>query len=731
MNMGVKRRAFLIGGITLVGGGIFGLKWADSSAITRAAKLVAKDKEFSFGVWIKIAEDDVVTVYSPHVELGQGAHTSLAQMLADELDADWTHIRVEQAPADPAFANAPIGAAMLDQSVGLPKAMIRALGPALSFAGRNQMLQPTWGSMTVAYTGQYGMRVVGAAVRKVLLESAAARLDVPESELVVANSVITHQKSGRTLRYGGLAGEAAKRALDGNRPLKARKDYKYIGKDIPRLDLPTKVDGSMKYGMDFELPDMRVATIAAAPVRGGTLQSVDPAPAMAVRGVEKVVNLKNAVIVVANGYWSALTGLRALTPNFTDGGHSAISSASIYADHEALLNSGKPSSKASKGDVDGAFAAAGTRKVEAQFRLPFLHHAPMEPFVLTAHYKDGKLDMWGGLQDPLGARGKMAEVSALSLENVMFHPQNIGGGFGRRNVGQAQVIEQVIELAMQVSYPVKLIWSREEDVQQGCYRPQSSAKLEGALDAKGMVSAITYDMVENTPDDATGHLYDIPCFASRGYDYASNQVFGVWRSVTYTQLGFYVECFMDELAALAGEDPYAFRRKHLKAGSREQRVLDEVAKKSGWGTPVAQGRGRGIAIVSGHGTIVAQVVEASMQGDGRPKLHKVTCVVDCGTTVSPQNARGQVQGGIIMGLSSAISEAVTLEAGKVQQSNFTDYTILSLADTPPIDVHFIESDAPIGGLGEPCVPPAAPALANALFAATGKRYRTLPLMQSA
>lgn len=728
--MGLKRRAFLIGGITLVGGGIFGLKWADSNAVARAAKLVAKDKETSFGVWIKIAEDDIVTVYSPHVELGQGAHTSLAQMLADELDADWSHIRVEQAPADPAFANAPIGAAMLDQSVKLPKAMINALGPAVSFAGRSMMFQPTWGSMTVAYTGQYGMRVVGAAVRKALLETAAARLGVSESELVAANSIISHQRSGRSLRYGELALEAAKRALNGNRPLKSRKDYTFIGKDIPRLDLPPKVDGSIRYGIDFELPDMRVATIAAAPVRGGVLASVDPAPAMAVNGVVKVVRLKNAVIVVANGYWEALNGLRALKPDFTDGGHSAISSASIYADHDKLLAGGKPSKTARRGDADSAFAAPDARKIEANFRLPFLHHAPMEPYALTAHYKDGKLDMWGGLQDPLGARGKMAEVAGLPLEKVMFHPQNIGGGFGRRNVRQAQVIEQVIELAMQVPYPVKLIWSREEDVQQGCYRPQSSAKLAGALDAKGMVSAISYDMVENTPDDDTGHVYDIPSFVSRGYDYASNQVFGVWRSVTYTQLSFYVECFMDELATLAREDPYQFRRKHLKVGSREQRVLDEVARRSGWGSPLQQGRGRGIAIVSANGTIVAQVVEASMDDNQKPILHRVTCVVDCGTTVSPQNARGQVQGGIIMGLSSALCEAVTLEAGKVQQSNFTDYSILSLADTPPIDVHFLESDAPIGGLGEPCVPPAAPALANALFAATGKRYRTLPLIQS-
>jgi isoquinoline 1-oxidoreductase subunit beta len=716
-TMGVKRRAFLIGGVSLVGGGIFGLNWAHNRATVQAAKLVTKGSETAFGVWIKIAADDIVTLYSPHVELGQGAHTVLAQMLAEELDADWSYMRVEQAPADPAFANAPIGAAVLDGALSPPKSLLAATGPLLSFAGRIVKFQPTWGSMTVAYTGQYGMRVVGAAVRKALIETAAEKLQVPQAELVAANSKVTHTASGRTLRYGELAAAAAARSLDGSPPLKSRAAYKIIGKDVARLDIPSKVDGSLKYGIDFELPDMRVATIAAAPVRGGKLISVDFAPAMAVKGVEKVVQLENAVVVVATGYWQAISGLRALEPKFTAGGSSKISSASIYADHDALLQSGKPT------DTD----ESGARKTEAHFRLPYLHHASMEPFALTAHFKDGKLDIWGGLQDPLEARGKIAELSGLALESVAFHPQPIGGGFGRRNVGQAQIIDQIVKLAMQLPYPVKLIWSREEDIQQGCYRPQSSAKLTGTIDAKNMVSAISCDMIETGVGDDTGHRYNIPNFNMSDHAYKTNQEFGVWRSVNYSQLGFYVECFMDELAHLAGEDPYKFRRKHLKDGSREQIALDEAAKRSGWGTPLKKSVGRGIAIVSGHGSIVVQVVEASMSEAGKVKVHKVTCVVDCGTTVSPHNARGQVQGGIIMGLSAAISEAITLEGGKVQQSNFNDYRMFTLTDTPGIDVHFIENDAPIGGLGEPCLPPAAPALANALFAATGKRFRTLPM----
>jgi isoquinoline 1-oxidoreductase subunit beta len=729
--MGVKRRAFLIGSSVLVGGGIFGLKWADGSATARASKLIAKDKESAFGVWFKIAEDNVVTLYSPHVELGQGAHTSLAQMLAEELDADWSLMRVEQAPADPAFANAPIGAALLDQDVGLSKSVIAALKPALSFAGRSQLFQPTWGSMTIPFTGQYGMRIAGAAARKALLEAASEKFGVPISELTASNSTIKHAKSGKTLTYGALASDAASRSLDSNPPLKARKDFKIIGTNPKRLDIPGKVDGSIKYGMDFELPDMRVATIAASPVRGGTLISVDQSPAMAVKGVEKVVQLDNAVIVVAKGFWPALQGLRALAPTFDDKGGSKFSTASIFADHDALIKSGKPSDEQNEGDAKAAFAVPGARTVEAHFKLPYLHHAPMEPYVLTAHHKDGKIEVWGGLQDPLGATGAIAEASGLAIENVVFHPQHIGGGFGRRNVSQAQVIEQVVKLAMQVPYPVKLIWTREEDIQQGCYRPQSSAKFSGVLDSKGMIAALTAGYVENTAGEDMGHRYIIPAYAIRHYDYTTNQVFGVWRSVNYSQLTFYMESFMDEMAALAGEDPYQFRRKHLPNGSREQKVLDEVAKRSGWSAPLPKGVGRGIAIATSHGSVVAHVVEASMQADNTPKLHKVTCVVDCGTTVSPENAAGQVQGGIIMGLSAAMMEAVTLDKGVVQQSNFTDYRIMKLGETPPIDVHFIESDVAIGGLGEPCLPPAAPALANALFAATGKRFRTLPLIATA
>lgn len=734
--MAIKRRTFLIGGAAVivggVGGGLFAVEWADGSAASRAARLTAGKGESSFATWLKIGEDDSITVYSPHIDFGQGSHTALAQMLADELDADWAHVRVEQAPADPAFANAPLGKAFTLAGKQVPSFLSGLVDAGFSMIARNMSLQITGGSTAVRFTGQAGMRVVGAAARSALVATAAKRLSVPAAELTTENSRVIHAKSGRALRYGELAVEAATHGLSHDPVLKKRPQYRYIGKSVPRIDIPSKVDGSAQYGIDFTLPNMRVATVIAAPVRGGKLMSVDPAPAMAVKGVEKVVKLDDCVIVVANGYWPALKGARALTPNFSDGGHGALSSASIFEAQDALRKAGKPDNKAGSGDVAAAMAAPGAKKLTADYRVPFLHQAMMEPFTLTAHHKDGKLDIWGGLQDPLSTRMIAAKVSKLGAENVAFHPMIMGGGFGRRFPDYSQIIGQVTQLAMQLPYPVKLIWSREEDVKQGAYRPQSSGQLQAALGKDGKISAWQTDYVQFADAESeTVFPYLVPATARHHYKYISNQVDAYWRSVNSTQHGFYNESFMDELAQAAGVDPYEFRRRHLPAGSRHLAVLDAVAKRSGWGTPLPAGSGRGIAIVESFGTIVAEVVELSLDASGRPKLHKVFAVVDCGTTVNPRNAEAQVQGAIIMGLSSALGEAITIDKGMVMESSFPDYPVLKLAEAPAsIDVHFIESDAPVGGIGEPGLPPAAPALANAIVAAGGKRVRTLPILKN-
>lgn len=728
---GVKRRIFLAGSALLVGGGIFGVWWTDKSARSTAKALIQGEGEHAFNTWMKIAEDDMVTVYSPHIDFGQGSHTALGQMLADELDADWTKLVIEQAPADFAFANADLAKGFLPEMAGetlaglLPDAVIGMMA-------RSMPIMITGGSSAIRFTGEVGMRTTGAAVRAALIAEAADRLGVPESELTTAESKVTHAKSGKSLRYGELAAGAAGRSLASDPVLKTRDQWTLIGKPVPRRDIPAKVDGSAVYGIDFTLPEMRVATIAAAPVRGGKLESVDEAPAMAVAGVEKVVKLPDAVVVIAKGYWAASKGLAALAPKFTDGGHAAVSTPAIYAAQAKLRSGGKPDNEGGEGDVDAAFAAAGVQLVEAEYRVPFIHHAMMEPFALTGHFKDGKLTIWGGLQDPLSTRTKAAKAAGLDVENVIFNPMIMGGGFGRRFPDVVEIIDQVALVAKEVPYPVKLVWSREEEVRHGTYRPQSSAGLKASL-KDGSITALRIDYAQSgNAEGEVPFIYAIPATSRRHFAYQSNQIDGPWRSVNATQLGFYTESFMDELAAAAGEDPYQFRRKHLPDGSRHQKVLDMVAQRSGWGTPLPEGTGRGIAIVESFGTIVAEVIEATTKEDGSPKVLKAWAVVDAGTTVNPVNAEAQIAGGLIMSLSAAIGEAITLDKGAVVQSNFGDYPILKLADAPPqIDVHFIESGAKTGGIGEPGVPPATPALANALAAATSKRVRNLPLLTHA
>jgi isoquinoline 1-oxidoreductase beta subunit len=729
--MGVKRRAFLIGATAIAGAGVFGVGYADRSARRAAQAATVKPGEGGFAAWLKIAPDDVVTIYSPTIDFGQGSHTALAQMAADELDADWSKVRVEQAPALPGFANSALvqgfgnemGHGMGDY---LPQAV-------LSMLARGGPIMITGGSSAVRYTGNIAMRQTGAGARAALLQEASQRLGVPVEELTTANSVVSHAKSGRSLRYGEIAAAAAERGMPSNAPLKAVKDYKLIGKSPVRLDIPAKVDGSAKYGIDVVVPEMRVATLVMAPVRGGKLESVDEKPALAVPGVERVIRLDDAVVVVGKGYWPAHKGVLTLAPKFSDGGHGALDSAAVHAAQNKLRAGGKPDNTGGSGDVDAAFGDAKgngvTKLIEADYRVPFLHHAMMEPFAMTAHYSAGKLEVWVGLQDPLSVRKLAARAAGLSEDDVTVHTTIMGGGFGRRFPEKCEIIGQAVAVAKQCPWPVKLIWSREQEVTHGTYRPQSSAHLKAALVNGGKIVAWRSDYVQSDDAEQETHFsYQIPAASRRHFKYQSNQNDGPWRSVNSTQMGFYNESFIDELAHVAGEDPYQFRRKHLAPGSRHLAVLDEAAKRAGWGSPLPHGAGRGIALVESFNTIACEVVEASVDPDGKPKVHKVTAVLDCGTTVNPRNAEAQVMGGIVMALSVALGEEITLDKGAVVQSNFNDYPILKLADAPPvIDVHFIESGAAMGGIGEPGVPPVPPALTNALFAATGKRIRQLPI----
>ncbi len=726
--MGMKRRSFLLGGVVVAGSGVFGLKWADHSARKKALAEVVKDGEAGFSPWIKIAPDDTVTIYSPTIDFGQGSHTALAQMAAEELDADWSKMRVEQAPALPGFSNS----ALVKGFMGALSGSLAAHMPqvVLSMIARSLPVQITGGSSAVRWGGQYIMRQMGAAARHVLLEESAVRLGVPIAELTTKDSRVIHAASGRTLRYGEIAAAAALRTMPDAPELKAAKDFRLMGTSPMRMDIPAKVDGSAQYGMDVALPNMRVATVMMAPVRGGKLlEGLDEKPALAVAGVERVVRMDDAVMVVAKGYWAAQKGLAALDAKFSDGGHGALNSAAIFAEQDRLRTEESPKKSAGDGDVDAAFAAHDVRMIEAQYRLPFIHHAMMEPFAMTAHYVGGKITVWVGLQDPLSVRHLVAKAAGLSFDDVTLHTTIMGGGFGRRFPQKCQIIDQCVKLAMACPYPVKLIWSREEELRHGTYRCQSSAHMRASLDRQNGISGWRNDYAQSESVEGEVHFpYALPATSRRHFHYQSNQDDGPWRSVNSTQMGFYNESFMDELAHAAGEDPYQYRRKYLPHGSRHLKVLDEAARVSGWGKPLPAGTGRGIAIVESFGTIVAEVVEASVREDGTPKIHRVTAVVDCGRVVNPRNAEAQIQGGINMALSVALGEEITLDKGAVVQSNFGDYPILKMAAAPPIiAVHFLDSGAEMGGIGEPGVPPAPPALTNALFAATGKRIRQLPI----
>jgi isoquinoline 1-oxidoreductase beta subunit len=720
--MGFKRRAFLIGGAAIVGGGIFALQYGDYAMRRDATALSRRGNAGSFGAWLHIGEDDSVTLLTPHIDMGTGTPTALAQMAAEELDADWTKMAVEAAPAESAFGNAWLAKGFISD-VAKDSALVRSLpGSVWSLLARNLVNQITGGSSALRFTGQRGIRVLAAATRLALIEEAAARLKVPASELTTKAGVISHAGSNRTLRYGELAKAAAERKLSAEPKLKAAKDFALIGTSPQRFDVPGKVDGSAQYGIDFALPEMRVATVMAAPVRGGKLVKVDPAPAMAIKGVEKVVQLEDAVAVIASGYWPAMKGLRALDPQFSDDGHGAVSTAAMFAEQERLCAE----------ELKDFALPTGSKVVEAAYRAPYLHHAMMEPFALTAHYKDGKLDLWGGLQDPLGSKHEAVKLSGLGDDAVTFHPMLLGGGFGRKLPGQVEIIGQAVKLAMDSAHPVKVIWPREEEVRQGTYRPQSAVRFKCALGAASKIAAWRSAFSQTKGFEAGAPLlYDLPEAENTHAEHKAHVITGAWRSVEASQHGFFNECMIDELAHAAGADPIAFRKAHLAKDSRGHAVLDAVAKASGWGTPLPKGAGRGVAVVESFGTVCAHVVQVSLREDGYPRVEKVWAAVDCGQVVNPRGAEAQVMGGIVMGLSAAIHEEITIDKGAVVQSSFNDYPLLSLAETPEIAVEFIASTAPMGGLGEPGLPPAAPALANALFAATGKRVRTLPIRTQA
>ncbi|MBP7081492.1 MAG: xanthine dehydrogenase family protein molybdopterin-binding subunit [Rhodocyclaceae bacterium] len=720
----VTRRMFIVSGIVASGGLAIGYALMPYTTLGRARKIAGKPDASMLTTWVRIGTDNNVTVIVPHSEMGQGVHTSLPMMLAEELDADWSLVRMEQAPADMAFANVGLARGFLRGDKSIPGVLS---GPA-DFTFRKiaelMNLQLTGGSTSVRFTGVDGMRRTGAAARAMLIKAAAQKWSVPELEIVARQSKLTHA-SGKSATYGEMATAAAELDVPSNVQLKRKSDYTIVGKPIARFDIPSKVDGSARFGLDLRLPNMSFAVVAASPVFGGKLKSVDEAPAKSMRGVRQIVKLPDAVAVVADNTWRANQALMALKPEWDEGPNAATSSASIFAAMDAALDAGKFKSDFSIGNVDAALKDA--RKVIGHaYRVPYLAHATMETMNCTAHFDNGKLTIWGGFQDGLGARAKAAKFAGIPIDDVTLNHTAMGGGFGRRG-STLNYLQHAIGVARQVQGPVQLVFTREEDMTQDYYRHGSVSRMNAALDDKGKVTAWLHQFTEKfDPPEATMVNYDFANQASRYVKGLNPIPWGPWRSVDHTQMGFFIESFVDELAHEARQDPFEFRRAHLSAAPRHKAVLELAASMAGWDKRPAAGQARGIALREAFGTIVAQVAEVALTKDGRVRVLNIWSAVDPGEVVNPATFTAQIQGGAVYGLTAALYGEITIAKGRVMQRNFTEYDMVRMGDVPRHEVRFIESGAPTGGAGEPGTAPIAAAVGNAIFALTGQRIRELP-----
>ncbi len=706
------RRAF-IGTGTLAGGGfilgVAGVTFSPNRLSVRAGDAGAG----ALNTWITITPDNLVTVFVPHCEMGQGAVTGLAMMAAEEMNADWDLVQVKEAPALDAYANAYMARAFTGDVI--PRPFERAVDYGSYRLARWFGTQATGGSSSVRGTGVYGMTIAGAAAREMLIAEAADRFGVPAADLKAERSHVVHAASNRSATFGELAAGAAVRSIPAHPPLKDPDTYTIRRTARPRVDIPPKVDGSAKYGIDVTRPGMLYAALELAPVYGGKLVSVDHSPAEAMPGVRKIVELEDGVAVVADSYWRARQALAALEPVFDDAGHADVSSESIFAAFDTAL--GDPPEVPSEGNT----------VVTADYRVPFLAHATMEPMVCTAQVTEEGAQIWAGTQDPLNARGTAAEALGLDAEQVTVTNLWLGGGFGRRLPFNLDYIGLGARIAKAVSpSPLKLVYSRETDIQHDYYRPAAMTRFAGALDAHGTPLAIASCYAGGGDGESTYMPYAIADLRATKRDAAHPIRTGPWRSVLNSQHGFFKESFVDELAHAAGKDPFAFRRDLLGDQPRFRAVLEKAAAMAGWGTPLPAGEGRGIAITACFGSIVGEVAHVSVSPEGRLRVVNVYAAVDCGDVVNADSAAAQAEGGIIFGLSAAMVGEITIKEGRVVEKNFRDHLMIHLADAPQVAVEFIRSGAPAGGLGEPCVPPIAAAVANAIYAASGVRVRTLP-----
>ena len=680
---------------------------------------------FAPNAWVRITPDGGITVVVDRSEMGQGVATALPMLVAEELDADWSKVRFEFAPAHAVYANPLFGAAQL--------------------TGGSSSMRAAW----------QPLREAGAKARALLVQAAAAQWKVAADTCRTEGGFVFHESSGRRADYGSLVGAAARLPIPATIKLKDPKNFRLIGKPTPRLDAERQVQGAPMFGIDVRLPGMLTACIARCPTLGGKLAGFDGTKARALPGVKHVIALDGGVAVVAEGYWSARQGVDALDLTWDHGPHAGLSSVALADRFEQALDlEGKLARR------DGGFEVArrGTR-VEARYRVPYLAHATMEPMNCTAQVQPGHCEVWAPTQyqqgDPNfggGVRRVAADAAGLKESQVEVHTTHLGGGYGRRL--ELDYVADAVTLSREIGVPVKVVWSREDDLRHDFYRPASHHALEAVIDGGlpvvwrhrvasqsilkrwipgilpvWLVSLLT--PVKNGVDpNAVEGAADMPyAIANVRVEWMPVDVpvpVGFWRSVGHSYTGFVVESFVDELAHAAQADPVQFRRALLKNAPRHRAVLDLAAEKAGWGLPPAGGRHRGVAVHESFGSVVAEVAEVSVEG-GEIRVHRVVCAVDCGFVVNPLTVEAQIAGGVVFGLSAALHGEITFEKGEVQQSNFHDYAPLRCAEAPQIEVHCVAGGEAPAGVGEPGVPPIAAAVANAVFAATGQRLRSLPL----
>lgn len=662
--------------------------------------------------YVEISGDDVISIVVPGAELGQGVYTALPKIIAEELEADWSRVVVRLAMADEQYSNP----AKERQSTGNSDAI----------------------------TGYFDvLRSVGAATREMLISAAAAQWEVPRESCQARQSRIHHEPTGRSLNYGELAQAAAGQPVPDDPPLKSRESFTLLGRSVPRKDGLAKVTGSAVFGADVRLPDQLFASIRTSPVFGGKLKPLQRDTAALPPGVFRIIELEDGVAVVADSFWEANAALQALDLEFESEPNDSWDSAQISAALHAALKDDEHAhaSPRARGDVRTVLDQS-SQVFESTYEVPFLAHVCMEPMTATAQVSETHCKIWAPHQQQGAARALAAELTGLPLEQVTLQGTFCGGGFGRK--WELDFVAQAVKIAKQTQgRPVTLMWTREQDVRHDFYRPAVASRVRATLDDAGNPSAIHARIAGPSvltfqgrplpiPDPiivggVINPLYGIPNTLVDYAEIRTHVPIGFWRAVSLSQNGFIGESVIDELAHLAGRDPLEFRLTLLGENARARAVLEKAGAEAGWGRRLASGMGMGIAFSSGFGSINAQIAEVTVEDD-RLRIVRVTCVHDCGFAIDPDTVRAQMEGGVIDGLSAALFSKITLAEGAVEQGNFDDYAFIRMAQVPEIDVHLISGDAPLGGVGEAAVPAIAPAVANAIFAATGKRVRRLPLV---